>query len=134
MGDKGAQAHAGYCHHVGEHLNRRMDVNRAFEMAQSNDEGARGEKNDKSQAHDGAVRYGHMMQFLQERYQGGGDFLLGGPGSYRTPFRLLGGCKGSCKLFSIAHFGTERRSYRARQRQGEQRASCCPESESFRSV
>lgn len=53
-------------------------------MAKSNQEGASGEENNKGQAHDCAVCYGHMMYVVIERNKGGGE-----------GFRVLSVCSGS---------------------------------------
>lgn len=68
-------------------------------MAKSNQEGASGEENNKGQAHDCAVCYGHMMYVVIERNKGGGE-----------GFRVLSVCSGSCRLVSVVHFTTRKKA------------------------
>ncbi len=71
--DIGAQAHACERHCVGEHLDAGVDVDDAFEMAESDDEGAQGEEDDKGEAHDCAVGDGCPVHALQEGEEVGGE-------------------------------------------------------------
>ena len=92
-----AQAHPRQGHHVGEHLNTRVDIYHSLEMAQADEERASGEENDKGQAHNGAVCYGSIVHAVQERNDAGWDRQLS------TVTGSLGTCEGSWRLVSITH-------------------------------
>ena len=94
MGEPNAHAHSRQGHQVSEYLNAGMDIYHSLEMTQSDEERASGEENDKGQAHDCAMCYGHMMHMGQKRDKGIVAFLCA---------RILGARNGACWLVSIGH-------------------------------
>ena len=83
-----------------------MDVHDSLEMAKSDKDRASGHANDKSQAHDCAVCYGHMMHMGQKRDKSVISFSC-------LCARVLGACNGDCRPVSNPHFTfqEERRLY-----------------------
>ena len=85
----------------------------------------------------------HMMEpcamvircnFSKIGMKAGGIFSSPALAAIELPSDSWALAKAAASYLALLISGAERRSYRARQRQGEQRASCCPESESFWSV